>query len=167
MIVESKKTWLLTRNVMFFCSPKHRHWTFKLLLCPGYTEAQKARQNHARRSQTKNCWFYLVSLTKNWKENWRKLARLSQTAPDSVPFCKQSKILTLPGTIWPTSFKFPANFWSRKLDRTGNFFIWLRLAWFCLAVWAWCSQSIKLTELKLSALPNSVNPGKNLLKNIR
>ena len=114
------------------------------LWCPGYTKAQTARQNHARRSQTKNCWFYLVSWTKNLKENWRKLARLSQTTPDSVSFCNQSKILTLSGTIWPTSFKFPANFWSRKPDRTSNFFVWLRLAWFCLAVWAWCSQSITL-----------------------
>ena len=99
-----------------------------------------------------------------------KLKEAGQIEPDNTRFClfcKQSKILTLSGTIWPTSFKFPANFWSRKPDRTSNFFIWLRLAWFCLAVWAWCSQSIKLTELKLSALPNFVNPGKNLLKNIR
>ena len=97
-------------------------------------------------ARQKNCWFYLVSWTKNLKENWRKLARLSQTTPDSVSFCNQSKILTLSGTIWPTSFKFPSNFWSRKPDGTSNFFIWLRLAWFCLAVWAWCSQSIKKHE---------------------
>ena len=118
------------------------------ILMPWLHQAETVRQNHARRSQTKNCWFYLVSWTKNLKENWRKLARLSQTTPDSVSFCNQSKILTLSGTIWPTSFKFPSNFWSRKPDGTSNFFIWLRLAWFCLAVWAWCSQSIKDLKLK-------------------
>ena len=41
------------------------------------------------------------------------------------------------GSIWPTSFKFPANLWSRsgKPGRTINFFIWQSEPW--------CSQRIR------------------------
>ena len=41
------------------------------------------------------------------------------------------------GSIWPTSFKFPANLWSRsgKQGRTSNFFIWQSEPW--------CSQRIR------------------------
>ena len=91
----------------------------------------------------KSCWFCLASWTKSLQETSRKLARLYQTASEFYFVYKKRQNLVLSGSIWPASFKFPANFWSRKPDRTSNFFIWLRLAWFCLAVWAWCSQSIK------------------------
>ena len=36
------------------------------------------------------------------------------------------------GSIWPASFNFPSNFWSRKPDRTSNFLsgsVWHDFVW--------------------------------------
>ena len=41
------------------------------------------------------------------------LKDVGQIKPDNAKLVK-SEILALSGTIWPSSFKFPANFWSMK-----------------------------------------------------
>ena len=49
----------------------------------------------------------LIGWVRSWKENLRKLARLSQTTQIlSLYFCKQSEILALSDTIWPVA-NFP------------------------------------------------------------
>ena len=72
---------------------------------------------------------------------WRELEG-SQIVPDSTIFINFSfekgwQNLFMSGSIWPTSFKFPANLWSRsgKQGRTSNFFIWQSEPW--------CSQRIR------------------------
>ena len=111
-------------------------------LWTGYTKPRQPDKIMPDGARWKSCWFCLASWTRSLQETWRKLARLCQTASEFYFVYNKSQNLVVSGSIWPASFNFPSNFWSRKPDRTSNFFIWLRLAWFCLAVWAWCSQSI-------------------------
>ena len=58
---------------------------------------------------------------------WPDWVRQHQITP---PFVNKVKFWCC---LWPTSFKFPANFWSRKPDRTSHFLVWLRLGPFFLA----------------------------------
>ena len=61
------------------------------------------------------------------------LKEVCQTVPKKTILLQKDRIH---GTIWPTSIKFPANFWTRKPDSTDNLFVRLRLASFCLPVCA-------------------------------
>ena len=91
----------------------------------------------------KNCWFRLASWTRSLKETWRKLARLYQTVSEFYFDYKKRQNLVLSGSIWPASFNFPSNFWSRKPDRTSNFLsgsVWHDFVWLS---GPWCSQGIK------------------------
>ena len=84
-----------------------------------HQKAQTARQNLARQSQMRKCWFCLASWAKNLQETWRKLLLINFTL--------------LTKAVWlnlANSFKFPANFWSRKLNRTSNFSVWLSGPWY-------------------------------------
>ena len=64
------------------------------------------------------------------------LKEVAQILPDTTKtsLClPKRQNLVLSGTIWPTCFKFPANFWCRKPDRNSHFLVLLCLGRFCLA----------------------------------
>ena len=95
----------------------------------------------------KSCRFCLASWTKSLQETWRKLARLYQAASEFYFVYKKGLNLVLSGSIWPASFNFPSNFWSRKPDRTSNFLsgsVWHDFVWLS---GLWCSQGISLPPL--------------------
>ena len=107
-------------------------------------QAQTARQNHARRSQMKKLLVLSGFLDQKFAGN---LKEVGQIVPDSVRIllCLQKRQnLVLSGSIWPASFNFPSNFWSRKPDRTSNFLsgsVWHDFVWLS---GPWCSQGIIL-----------------------
>ena len=104
-IIQTK--WLV---INLFCCPY-----FYTSLCPGYIKAHTLPDKIVPdRARQKNYWFYLASWTRNCRKHERK-----QKTPDSVFICKQGGILALSGTIWPTSFKFPAN------GSVWHDFVWL------------------------------------------
>ena len=110
-------------------------------------QAQTARQNHARRSQMKKLLVLSGFLDQKFAGN---LKEVGQIVPDSVRIllCLQKRQnLVLSGSIWPASFNFPSNFWSRKPDRTSNFLsgsVWHDFVWLS---GPWCSQGITKTLL--------------------
>ena len=98
----------------------------------------------------KSCWFCLASWTKSLQETWRKLARLHQTASEFYFVYYKRQNLVLSGSIWPASFNFPSNFWSRKPDRTNNFLSGSVWHDFCWLSGPWYSQGISWKKLKWS-----------------
>ena len=103
----------------------------QVCLWTGYI--QTARQNRTRQSQMKKPLVLSGFLDQKFAGNLKEVA---QIVPDNTKtsLCLPKRHnLVLSGTIWPTCFKFPANFWSRKPDRTSHFLVLLRLGQFCLA----------------------------------
>ena len=99
----------------------------------GHTKARdKPEKIIPDRARPKNGWFY-----QRFAGNFKKVVPMM---PDStrISLClKKRQNLVLSGTIWPTSLKFPTNFWCRKPDRTSHFLVLLRLGRFylvCLAL---------------------------------
>ena len=97
----------------------------------GYTKTSRARQNHARRSQTFFCPFLSASLTPGTPDT-------SQSVP-SVKYTNKKIWCRLAQSV-------PKNSWKRLVQEARQkqqFFVWLRLApsgsvwlplaWFCLA----------------------------------
>ena len=112
-------------------------------------QAQTARQNHARRSQTEpdekvagSVWLPGPKVCRKLEGSWPDCITY-QTASELYFVYKKRQNLVLSGSIWPASFNFPSNFWSRKPDRTSNFLsgsVWHDFVWLS---GPWCSQGIK------------------------
>ena len=130
-----------TKNVCYFmwafCGPLLSSWfalvCFKLLygmVTPRPDVPDKTMPDGARQ---KKLLVLSGILDQKFVGNFKEV---DQIVPDStrISLCLHKRHnLVLSGTIWPTSFKFPANFWCRKPDRTSHFLVWLRLGRFCLA----------------------------------
>ena len=83
----------------------------------------KARQNRPRRSQTKK-WLVLSGfLHQKFAGNLKEVAQIVPDNTKTSLCLPKRQNLVLSGTIWPTCFKFPANFWSREPDKVCNLII--------------------------------------------